>query len=1047
MACLLAWIYALAGCLLGTLATAAPPAGVGDSKTIDFNRDIRPVLSDHCFACHGPDEKKRFAGVRLDTKEGALKVVTPGDAAKSRLFARITHADPARRMPPPAAGKALSQEQIERIKRWIDAGAEYKGHWAYEPPQRPPLPPVQNKRWPRNPIDYFVLARLEREGLSPSPEADRITLLRRLSLDLTGLPPTPAEIDAFLRDKSPDAYEKQVDRLLASPHYGERMAMQWLDLARYADTHGFHIDSHRDMWVWRDWVIRAFNQNMPFDRFTIEQLAGDLLPNASLEQRIASGFNRNHMINYEGGAIPEEYHVEYVADRVETTSTVWMAATMGCARCHDHKYDPFHQAEYYKLFAFFNNVPEKGLDGRDGNAEPFLRLPDEGQKQRLEQLTARLAALEATLAANVVEPEFQKWEKERLKTIDFGGAPQLRQGLVAHFELDGGFTDSSGRYVHGVVLRGEPALVQTPIGRAMEFPTQSHVRLGDMGLRLEEGFTVAAWLMQGHHEPQTVLRQGGVFELWYDASEPLPHLRRGAHLHMETPGRHWRTRERLVQRDHYHIALQVQGGSVLLRVNGEPVPLVELAPEMKTGVRGPLEIGQAEHATPRHGFRGRLADLRIYARALSEGEVRILAFHHRIAHLLAIPTEKRTKEQRETLRDYFLSHEAPEPLRAAYLERKQLQKAKAALEDEIPTTMVMAELEKPRDTHILGRGDYRNKGEKVTPDVPAVLPPLPPGEPRNRLTLARWLVSGQHPLTARVTVNRYWQNYFGLGLVKSSENFGSQGDPPTHPELLDWLATEFVASGWDVKAMQRLIVTSATYRQSSKARPELLERDPENRLLARMSRFRLPAEMVRDQALAVSGLLNRQIGGRSVFPYQPAGIWEEIARGEIFSAQVYKQSSGRDLYRRSMYWFWKRTAPPPSLVTFDAPDREKCVARRSVTNTPLQALVLMNDPTFVEAARVLAERVLDEAGSDPRLRVRHAFRLVTGRNPQPRELRLLETLASKQQAYYASDSEAAAGLLQVGESRPSSRYKPEELAAWTNVASVILNLDEAVSKE
>jgi hypothetical protein len=553
--------------------------------------------------------------------------------------------------------------------------------------------------------------------------------------------------------------------------------------------------------------------------------------------------------------------------------------------------------------------------------------------------------------------------------------------------------------------------------------------------------------MQGYHEPQTVLRRAGQFELWYDESQPLPHLRRGAHLHVELPGTHLRTRDRLVQRDHYHMVLHVTGSGVSMLINGEEMPLVAESPRMKDAARGPLEIGQAENATERHGFRGRLADLRIYSRALAPEEVRRLAIDHRIAHLLSIAADKRTKEQKEKLRDHFLSYEAPEALRTAHLDLKRLKMAKAALEDEIPNTMVMSELEKPRDTYILGRGDYRNKGQQVTAAVPAVMPPLPDGEPANRLGLAKWLVSGKHPLTARVTVNRYWQNYFGIGLVKSSENFGSQGDPPSHPELLDWLATEFQSKGWDVKAMQKLIVTSATYRQVSKATPELIERDPENRLLARMSRFRLPAETVRDHALAVAGLLNKQIGGRSVYPYQPPGIWEEIARGEIFSAQVYRQSSGADLYRRSMYWFWKRTAPPPSLMTFDAPDREKCVARRSVTNTPLQALVLMNDPTFVEASRVLAQRVMDEAGEDAARRIQHAFRLSTGRLPQPRELKLLLDLATKQQAHYAADTKAAGDLLQVGESPASSRYRPEELAAWTTVASVILNLDETITKE
>lgn len=1031
--------------ILGPLLLALAPvltAAVAGSKPVDFNRDIRPILSDNCFACHGPDETRRMAQVRLDTPEGARAVVVPGDSSKSRIYARISHADPKRRMPPPAFGHTLTDKQVELVKNWIDSGAAYQTHWAYTAPKRVDPPPVKQAKWVRNPIDGFILARLEKEGLRPSAEADRVTLLRRLSFDLTGLPPTPSEVDSFVKDKAPDAYEKQVDRLLASAHYGERMAMQWLDLARYADTHGYHIDSHRDMWVWRDWVIKAFNGNMPFDRFTEEQLAGDLMPNATLDQRVASGFNRNHMINYEGGAIPEEYHVEYVADRAETTSTVWLATTMTCARCHDHKYDPIKQSDYYKLFAFFNNVKEKGLDGRDGNAEPFLQLPDDRQKQVLDDLTARMAAFEKELPAKVVDASLGAWEKQQ--TLDFAGPSSLRSGLLAHYEMDGTLSDSSGNYLHGRVSRGDALLLQAPIGKVVDFPADSYAQLGNV--KLGSNFTIASWFSQNHHEPQTVLRKGGQFEVWYDASEPLPHLRRGAHLHVELPGLHVRTRDRLVQRDYYHVVLHCSPSALNIRINGEPVPTV-VEPVSNLSGTGGVEVGIAKVREGRNGFRGRLADLRFYDRALTEDEIRYLSIRHRVASLLAIDSSKRTKEQKEKLRDYFLTWQAPEEMRAAYTGMQKLKAAKAALDDEIPNTMVMSELDKTRETFLLARGDYRNQKDKVTPNVPAVLPPLEAGVPANRLALARWLVNGQNPLTARVAINRYWQNYFGLGLVKTSENFGSQGEPPSHPELLDWLATEFVRTGWDVKGMQRLIVTSATYRQSSKATPALLERDPENRLLARMSRFRLSAETVRDNALAVSGLINRKIGGKSVYPYQPPGIWEEIARGEIFSAQVYRQSHGEDLYRRSMYTFWKRTAPPASLSTFDAPDREKCVSRRSVTNTPLQALVLMNDPTYLEASRVLAQRVLAEGGTDATKRIQFAFRSATGRLPQPRELKVLQALAAKQKAIYAADPKAAADLLQAGEAPVDKRWKPEELAAWSNVASVILNLDEAMTKE
>jgi len=1018
-----------------------------DAKGVDFNRDIRPILSDHCFACHGPDEGKRMAGVRLDTREGALAALSPGKPEASRIYLRIAHADPKRRMPPPSTGRTLTPQQIEHVQKWIANGAEWKTHWAYEKPVRPEPPAVKNKKWVRNPIDQFVLARLDQENLAPSPEADRITLIRRLSFDLTGLPPTIAEVDAFVKDKSPNAYEKQVDRLLASPHYGERMAMPWLDMARYADTHGFHIDSHRDMWPWRDWVIRAFNSNMPFDRFTVEQLAGDLLPNATLDQKIASGFNRNHMINYEGGAIPEEYLVEYVADRSETTSTVWMAMTMGCARCHDHKYDPIKQKDYYRMFAFFNGVKEKGLDGRDGNADPFLKLPSGEQQKRLDDLTARIKTREAELADNKVKPALEQWEKQRLALLDFAVPAGLRNGLLAQYEMDGTVNDHSGSYRHGQVLRGEPTMVQTSVGKATLFATPSHVALGAMDLGQE--YTIAAWLVQGHHEPQTILQQPGRLSVWWDASDPLPHLRRGAHLHVETPGAHIRTRDRLVQTDQYHVAIvNTQAGGVTIRINGLAVPVVrEAESSVKPAAAGVLAIGQETDSETRNGFRGRIADLRIYSRPLTEGEIRYLAVDHRIAHMISVPAKLRVRELTQRLREYYLANVAPAEMKAAWADLRQLREQKAVLDDAIPNTMVMSEMDKPRDTFMLARGDYRNHGERVTPNVPAVLPPLASGANADRLALAKWLVDPEHPLTARVAVNRYWQNYFGIGLVKSSENFGTQGDAPSHPELLDWLATEFQSTNWDVKAMQRLIVTSATYRQSSKTTPALIEKDPENRLLARMSRFRLSAELVRDNALAVSGLLNAKIGGKSTYPYQPAGIWEEISRGEIFSAQVYKESEGEDLYRRGMYWFWKRTAPPASLSTFDAPDREKCIVRRSVTNTPLQALVLMNDPAYVEAARVLAQNVLREAGKDPSKRLTLAFRKVTGRMPDARESKVLGELAAKQMARYSRDSKGAQALIAIGNSPVDKQLPVSELAAWTNVATVLLNMDETITKE
>jgi mono/diheme cytochrome c family protein len=1072
------------------------------SARVDFNRDVRPILSDNCFACHGPDEQARMVELRVDTREGMFadrggySVIVPGNAEESILYQRISSDMDEVRMPPPASGRTLTPQQIELIRRWIDEGAEWRGHWAFVPPRTPAVPEVLHKRWPRNPIDHFVLARLKREGLEPSPEADRVTLLRRVTLDLTGLPPTPAEVDAFLAAASPDAYEKKVDELLASPHYGERLALFWLDLARYADTHGYHIDSHRDMWPWRDWVISAFNRNLPFDRFTIEQLAGDLMPEATQEQKIATGFNRNHVINYEGGAIPEEYQVEYVVDRVETTSTVWMGLTMGCARCHDHKYDPVKQKDFYRFFAFFNNVPEKGLDGQTGNAAPVLALPTHEQKRQRGELDARISALQAALPEAEVVARQDEWQRNALETIP--EAP--REGLAAHyeFEAENDLRDATGQGRDGRILRGGVPVDYGVIGRAGEFSGETHVELGDEALLdLSRPFAVATWFSPGQRFEMTMLqkldgpenRRG--FEIAFDEAVWVGEQKRASHLFVRLIHR-WpeeaieiRTKGREAH-SFRHLALNFDGSGraagLKLYLDGKLADVEVLKDNLHGSAANdqPVSIGDKRLGRP---WKGRLDDLRFYRRPLTEAEIAQLYAHQPARGLLSgltgacaeaariekgekppenpedpLPEQavqdtvetrikRQCKGERDKLRDYFLTRAAPENLRRAHAELKELRKQKAELEKKILTTMVMAEMKQPRRTHVLVRGDYRHKGELVEPGVPSVLPPLPAGAPRNRLGLARWLVDPAHPLTARVTVNRFWQMLFGTGLVKTSEDFGAQGEPPSHPELLDWLATEFVRTGWDVKAMLKLVVTSATYRQSSRVTAELLDRDPENRWLARGPRFRLPAELVRDNALAASGLLDRRIGGPSVFPYQPAGLWEEMAFGEGFSAQEYTPSKGPDLYRRSLYTFWKRTVPPPSLATFDAPDREKCTARRAVTNTPLQALVLMNDPTYVEAARALAQRTLREAPRALEARLAHAFRLATARPPSSEEARLLRGLAEEQLAHYRRHRDSALELLRVGDSDFDASLDPQELAAWTTVASAILNLDEAMTKE
>jgi mono/diheme cytochrome c family protein len=1057
----LALVVAVSGLGEAILDAARRGAPQTAPASVSFNRDILPILSNNCFACHGPDEGKRETKFHFDTRDGAFAkkgVIVPGNAAGSFLIERVTNPDPDERMPPAETGHTLSAKQIDLLRRWIDEGAKWDTHWAFVAPARPEPPAVSGRqgRWVRNPIDSFILARLEREGLKPSPEADRTTLLRRLTFDLTGLPPTPEAVDSFLADESPDAYEKRVDELLQSPRYGERMAMPWLDAARYADTHGYHIDNLRGMWPWRDWVISAFNRNMRFDEFVTEQLAGDLLPGATREQQVASGFNRNHMINFEGGAIADEYQVEYVIDRVEATSSAFMGLTMGCARCHSHKFDPITHKEFYQFFAFFNSVPELGLDGRTGNAPPLIQLPSPEQQARLDELTAAITTHEAAIGDAVVAPLQADWESRLPEK-----APVSSEGLTAHYELDGSFSDISGHAHHGRRVTGDPTFDGGQIGRAVSFDGDTEVSFGNVGaFDRADPFTVAAWVKGRGNLPMSVFqklddpqhRRG--YE-WAFEDIALVGIQRWAaklSITLESEASRKlqiRTRERLRFGDWYHVALVYDGtgkaSGVHLYVNGKLSATDVVANTFAGPIQNdaPLRVGSKTLGTP---FIGQIDDVRLYARTLKTDEIEQLAIHDAARVIVSGVHGKRSSAEAEQARDYFLTYAAPPTLKSIYAELKVLRDRKEDLDKLVPTAMVMAEMKKPRETFVLARGDYRNQTEKVQPGVPAMLPPLPDGAPLNRLTLAKWLVQPDHPLTSRVAVNRFWQMYFGTGIVKTQEDFGVQGEAPVHPELLDWLATEFVRTGWDVRAMQRLIVTSATYRQSARVTSALLERDPENRLLARGARVRLPAEMIRDAALSASGLLNDRIGGPSVSPYQPKGLWEEMAFGDGFSGQAYEQSHGPDLYRRGMYTLWKRTVPPASLATFDAPNREKCTARRALTNTPLQALVLMNDPTYVEASRALAQRALLQGGADPESRLAYAFRLATARKPDGKEAKVLRTLLDQRLAAFRADTPSALKLLSVGESPRDPRLDPAELAAWTTVTSVIFNLDETVTK-
>lgn len=996
------------------------------AQEVRFNRDIRPILSDKCFACHGPDEGNRSTPLRFDSQEGAFvdlltggKAIVPGDPQASKLLERVRSDDPVRRMPPEYKGhQKLPERDIALLERWIEQGAEWEGHWAFQRVERPKTPP-NGEGWARSPIDRFVARRLDREDLRPNKEADRRTWARRVTLDLTGLPPTPAEIDAFLADSSPSAYEKVVDRLLASPRYGERMAFRWLEAARYADTNGYQNDQERDMWRWRDWVIDAFNQNLPFDDFTVWQIAGDLLPNATFEQRIATGFNRNHRGNGEAGIVPEEYHVEYVVDRVEATSMVWMGLTIGCARCHDHKYDPLTQKEFYELYAYFDQVPDRGRYFKYGNTPPFLPAPTPEQRAELQALDERIAAAEKKLASlgPKVERALARWQPQSDWRLDdglifsaFEDEPRALHG--SDFADLGDEGDYSFYDRLSVAVRVRPDALQTAgiVTRATAESERGQFGGKGWGLFLDEGrlrFMVGA-------NPDDVIDVRAV--------EPIP-VREWSQVTVT-----------------YDSSRLTRG--LTLYLNGNPIELETIEDASNNEIRAaktPLRVGHGPTLDAR--LRGAVADLRLYERDLSAAEAAILAVGRSVTEIAAMNPADRTRAEADKLRAAYLDDAASGKAGEAWRTLRDLRAERVEMTDAFPTVMVMAD-GAGRTTHILQRGVYDAPGEAVEPGVPAALPPLPGDAPKNRLALARWLVSRDNPLTARVTVNRFWQMLFGSGIVETVEDFGSQGSWPTHPELLDWLAAEFMESGWDTKALLKQIVLSATYRQGSQASPDKLERDPANQLLSRGPRVRLPAEAVRDQALAAAGLLYEKVGGPSVKPYQPAGLWTELSNWE-----AYEHSTGEDLYRRSLYTFWKRTIAPPSMVAFDAAPRETCVVRETRTNTPLQALDLMNDVTYVEAARKLAERMLLEGGSTDRERLDYGFELATARVPTEAERAVLARGMERYRGRYEAAPADAEKLLAQGDAPRDASLDKVEQAAFAAVASLILNLDETITKE
>jgi hypothetical protein len=1004
------------------VALARPPVRPRDSGRLRYNRDVRPILAASCFPCHGPDQDRREAGLRLDREEVAKATLASGAVAvvagapdRSELLARVLHPDEASRMPLAKSGRPrLEPGQVKVLRRWIEEGAEWEPHWAYIPPSRPEPPATRDRQWPRGPVDAFVLAGVEAAGLSPSPEAGRAELLRRLSFDLTGLPPAPAEVRAFEKDDRPDAYERQVDRLLASPRYGERMAVFWLDLVRYADSVGYHSDNPRPMWRYRDWVVSAFNRNLPFDRFTAEQLAGDLLPRASVEQRIASGYNRLLQTTEEGGAQPKEYRAIYLADRVRNLSSVWMGATVGCAQCHDHKFDPYLTRDFYALEAFFADVTEEPV----GRRKPDF-LPDPAQKVSLEALDAKVARLRETLESASPPPQWEKGLADRetvpfvtLEPVEATSAHGTRTMIQGNdFSIIASTSNGPRPPRDTYTVRFKTELAGITALR-LEAVTFDELPGGGPGRDPRGGFVVSEMEVKDARGRAVPLRNPSA---------------------STTDGGGFSAAAAIDGRS-------TEGGWALASADGEGHRLVvELAEALGTGGETTLTLVLHQNA----------GDLRTLGRFRLAGTTAPLPVRtlpgpepgRDVVAAAALDPAARTKEQADALAAFYRRSapalaEARARLRTTELERQAF---RATVVSSYVTTT-----REPDVVRVLPRGNWLDdSGEVVSPAVPGFLPPLATTSGRaTRRDLARWLTAPEHPLTARVLANRLWKLCFGQGLSRTVEDLGAQGEWPTHPELLDWLAVELVDGGWDVKHLLRTLVLSAAYRQSSTATPVLLERDPDNRLYARQSRFRLDAEMVRDNALAVSGLLSPKMGGPSAHPYQPAGYWAYLN----FPPREWDDSPGPEQYRRGLYTWWQRTFPQPSLAAFDAPSREECTGERVRSNVPQQALVLLNDPTYVEAARVFAERILREGGSTVDSRLRFAYARALQRAPGAAEARVLGELLRKALQEFGQDPAGARRLVAAGQAPVARDVPAVELAAWTQVARAILNLPELVTR-
>ena len=1045
--------------LLAAFAAASSVAG-----DVSYNKDIRPILVENCFSCHGADSASRKAELRLDHRDEAVEsgAIVPGDPDSSVMLDRVFSDDPEEVMPPPALKKTLTAGQKELLKRWIAEGSEYEPHWSFIPPKRPDSPAVKHEAWVKNPIDRFILARLEAEGLAPAQEADRRTIARRVALDLTGLPPDPVVVDAFVADPAPDAYERLVDSLLASLEWGEHRGRYWLDYARYADTHGIHIDNFREMWTYRQWVVGAFNRNLPFDQFTILQLAGDLVqdhgpspsPDQILDNRIASGFNRCNITTSEGGAIDEEYLVLYARDRTETTSAVWMGLTTGCAVCHDHKFDPLSQREFYELAAFFNNTTQKAMDGNVRDTPPILTVPAPEDRVRFAALEGEIPAAKAAVEARTqaARPEFESWVKsftaDSIAAMLPRETPLVRlplaegSGSTTHVSLLGKETDlpltASTTWQAGP--SGSPAVMLD--GRAAELP-------GSGDFERDEPFSLTFWLRPPGGGPSGAViarmdesQEHRGWDIWMEDRRIAMHL-----IHSWPEEAVKIVAEAQLPADAWTLVSVTYDGTgkaegVTVSYDGKPQkPRIDKNQLHEKSIKtsAALTVGSRSKGGDLKGVG--LADLSIWGRTLSAEEVAACWRAHRLRSIVPLPPDERVAAAGDLYDGWLLADEQHKTLSATV---GTLEAEMATLKKRGTIAHVMHEKTDMAKAHVLERGEYDKRKDEVQPETPGMLPPFPESLPRNRLGLAQWLLLQDHPLTTRVTVNRFWQEVFGTGLVKTSGDFGITGELPIHPELLDWLAVEFREGGWDVKRLFRLMVTSAAYRQAATATPEKLTKDASNRLLSRGPRFRMDAEMVRDHALASSGLLVRQIGGPSVRPYQPEGVWEAVAM-EGSDTRNYVRDKGEGLYRRSMYWFWKRSAPPASMDIFNAPSRENCCVKRERTNTPLQALVTLNDPQFVEAARVLADRALELAAGDDDQRLEFIAERLLARRFSADELPVVKKSLADLAAWYAAHPDEAKQLIAVGDSKPRAT-DAAQLASWTMLTNELMNLDEVLCK-